>query len=1292
MKTVLKLLIFVLFVVSVVVLSVPFFIDWNSYKSKIEDSFFELTGLHLSIDGDVNLQILPYPSVSAGALSISNPEYSSKHDGAFLTIGRIDLSMAYEPLLMGQVEFNKLNLFAPKLILQKNADGLMNWQTDKILQLLDDRKGQENKEGHGVEDIWISSSSNALIENNKKNKFDPSLSVFFRDIDIRRGDFVLDLYGEEKRVFRDVGIHVGIHVGAKTHQGPFSVDGDVKYLNQEFAIHIESQKIIPESETISLQADVSVLEEGVSASFSGVVGLENIPDIQGELSLRLDNNFSGALARAYLRERAPPQIFNGQTELKAIVTASSKEVILDDVVILEQDDEIRSSSHLRQLAQGQFSYKILDGPRYEADLSMAFDQVDLSSMMDGNETFAQRDLRERRELEKQSASVSDRGKAADADGKGIPSILKETFKVPSYIHLKSNVSVKRLKLKNKHFENVIFDTSFDGQEIDFKNISFDFFFNNFDSPVKVNLYGGVEFQQEKSSLETQSMMLYDPKMKLHWQIYSEDIDDTVYRDLVNQIFSTWSEKRKENLITLYQGDFLFSGHLSAGFSNEQEARERKFVADLNNMSFEIENNKSTALTGQMAVEITQTGRREVRAKFHGANIQIPFPATGELDDETRNAYEANRSAGNVSAVSASNEARKLNITPGETLPEETLEEKIEQMVENVRGQDIFDFAQVDLTFQKTNIGGHKAALIPYATMKVNASPERIDLAVFEVQDWQGVSLSAKGLFEFTDNEENINLISNIKINDFNKSMISEWVNYKNLDFKLDDIDLVSEYSGDLNEANLTLNASIGDATLLATTKSYDLFSDPRFDVIELQLSSPKSTEITSFLMNLEDENWKFVGKTDLYAKISPEYSRDLKNPDKLSVQAIHIDNIQGDILGSSVKGQVDVTLHQEVPMVSLNMDFGRLDFDAYQNNNAAQLAKTKSYKNKKAVKGKHLKDDVRWSRNAIDVGWMHDFEMELDLSANEIHRKDLVLRNFQIKAGLKQGVFHVNQARGDIFDGRLSFNGKVKGARDLRRPLEISGAFKLRELNVADFALFAKDLPVFPVEGRFSYDADFSTFGLSPAALIYGLNGSGRVLADDVILKGIDLDEISRGLSSLNHLRDVPNLLGKALSGGQTSFASFAGEYEMTEGVAQISRLDLDGEFAKISAKGEVDLPMWELEIPAILHIKKPNNVPEFNAKIYGSLSHPDIDFISHSLESFLKTQLRQKLDRILDDKLDDKLGGALKGILGKMENSPGAIEGNGQPVNDAEDTSPSNKSPSTEEKIIRGILGEILK
>ena len=75
-----------------------------------------------------------------------------------------------------------------------------------------------------------------------------------------------------------------------------------------------------------------------------------------------------------------------------------------------------------------------------------------------------------------------------------------------------------------------------------------------------------------------------------------------------------------------------------------------------------------------------------------------------------------------------------------------------------------------------------------------------------------------------------------------------------------------------------------------------------------------------------------------------------------------------------------------------------------------------------------------------------------------------------------------------------------------------------------------------------------------------------------------------------------------------------------------------------------------------------------------------------------MKTQLRQKLDRILDDKLDDKLGGALKGILGKTENSPGAIEGNDQLVNDAEDTSPSNKSPSTEEKIIRGILGEILK
>ncbi len=114
----------VLGVLVVVLLAAPFFIDVNDYKTRIEQEVEDATGRHLSI-GTLQASLFPWVGVRLDNVHLANRQGFSEHD--FLSVERLHVKLALLPLLNRELEIKQFEIVAPKVYLERHADGQSNW-------------------------------------------------------------------------------------------------------------------------------------------------------------------------------------------------------------------------------------------------------------------------------------------------------------------------------------------------------------------------------------------------------------------------------------------------------------------------------------------------------------------------------------------------------------------------------------------------------------------------------------------------------------------------------------------------------------------------------------------------------------------------------------------------------------------------------------------------------------------------------------------------------------------------------------------------------------------------------------------------------------------------------------------------------------------------------------------------------------------------------------------------------------------------------------------------------------
>jgi len=173
----------------------PFLINWTAYRAEIENEAARILGRQVSINGDIDIRILPIGTIRLGSVEVKSPD--DRDSAALASIAQVKARLALAPLLRGKFQFTDVELVRPTFRFDVSSRGVSNWRikTDTNFGELMDLQNII------LDDVLISGGS-----------------VFFRDA--------------RRRVAYDVS-GINARVSARALVGPYAANGELLLAGQK---------------------------------------------------------------------------------------------------------------------------------------------------------------------------------------------------------------------------------------------------------------------------------------------------------------------------------------------------------------------------------------------------------------------------------------------------------------------------------------------------------------------------------------------------------------------------------------------------------------------------------------------------------------------------------------------------------------------------------------------------------------------------------------------------------------------------------------------------------------------------------------------------------------------------------------------------------------------------------------------------------------------------------------------------------------------------------------------------
>ncbi len=153
MRTLIKIIIFLIILVVAGLIALPFFFDPNDYKEEISEQVEKATGRTLTLNGDIELSVFPWVALELGPLSLSNAKGFKAEQ--FVKVENTEVRIKLMPLLKKQLVMDTILLDGLTLNLEKNKAGKTNWD-----DLASDDKAVQDKPANSNSDKPALSSIN----------------------------------------------------------------------------------------------------------------------------------------------------------------------------------------------------------------------------------------------------------------------------------------------------------------------------------------------------------------------------------------------------------------------------------------------------------------------------------------------------------------------------------------------------------------------------------------------------------------------------------------------------------------------------------------------------------------------------------------------------------------------------------------------------------------------------------------------------------------------------------------------------------------------------------------------------------------------------------------------------------------------------------------------------------------------------------------------------------------------------------------------------------------------------
>ncbi len=361
-------------------------------------------------------------------------------------------------------------------------------------------------------------------------------------------------------------------------------------------------------------------------------------------------------------------------------------------------------------------------------------------------------------------------------------------------------------------------------------------------------------------------------------------------------------------------------------------------------------------------------------------------------------------------------------------------------------------------------------------------------------------------------------------------------------------------------------------------------------------------------------------------------------------------NMKGDIAGTTLSGTFSVDQSGTKPSLKGDLTIGDLVLVTDASAAAAVSKNTSAAPVATRSSGK-------WSSTPINAAWMNAFNANIAIKAKSITYETWALSAPSLGFVLQDGALQIKDMKSGIYGGQMAMNATMKSNAG-KAPLNVDANAKFDNVQIENLvASLARGTRLIKGTGQASLDLNVKTTGASQQALVSALNGGGTVSGKNIVLEGFDLTRFGRAMAADNKPKDT--LLGlykTSIKGGSTAFDTLDGNYAITNGVVNISKLDLDGPTAAVATKGNLNLPAWTIATDHTITLKGDvaAEVPPFTIKVAGSLDNPGQTFGQGLINDYFNRKIERKLQGLISDKVgDDELGGALGSLLGIKKPAP---------------------------------------
>ena len=431
------------------------------------------------------------------------------------------------------------------------------------------------------------------------------------------------------------------------------------------------------------------------------------------------------------------------------------------------------------------------------------------------------------------------------------------------------------------------------------------------------------------------------------------------------------------------------------------------------------------------------------------------------------------------------------------------------------------------------------------------------------------------------------------------------------------------FSGDFEvlKLNTTMNAGGAEAKLRGEFRN--LFSEVGFDV-----RVGLNTLETGSLARIFEPSYRSVA-----GRLGPSALSFRAGGDKRQVS---ITDIKGNISKTAIAGMAALKLDHTTPRWKINMTFGELDFDGFQNRNSKKanpsIKKRDRIRTPKASSSRRnfqvSKTSVgvhpRWSRKQFDFEFLKNYEADFDVRIAKLRLSKAQFNKLEARGNLNQDILNLKMLRAKMGGGSFVGNAKF----DVKRRIpKLSLFINAENIPVNELIPELEKVRInagpFRLGGKISGKANIKNLkllaqGSSVAAMISSLNGAGRV-------DGILDIALSKGSQNINNAAGIAAVLfGKKVKAlgaiGQVSKTTnrlighfgnapnkFLGDFAIVNGTVTTHNLQLLGRGAVLLTAGNAALSPWRVQSNSQVIENGRKGEPYITAAVRGDLDQPRV-------------------------------------------------------------------------------------